>query len=30
MWVIAIVLAVVVLSHTGLIESGHHAARVVR
>jgi hypothetical protein len=24
------VLAVVVLSHTGLIESGHHAARVVR
>jgi hypothetical protein len=30
MWVIAIVLAVVVLSHIGLVESGHHAAHVVR
>jgi hypothetical protein len=30
MWVIAIVLAVVVLSHVGLVESGHHAAHVVR
>jgi hypothetical protein len=31
MWVIAVVLAVVVLVHVGLpAESGHHAAHVVR
>ena len=31
MWVIAVVLAVVVLAHVGMpAESGHHAAHVVR
>jgi hypothetical protein len=31
LWVIAVVLAVVVLSHIGMpAESGHHAAHVVR